>query len=183
MIYSISIKDFLKSIEQQLKTPSKSKNGEGYTSDTLNKNGDETFKSGVKNNVINTNFDPFHLQNNFFKTKALNLILDFSKWCKTNNIRLFMTYPNTISNKNYFDDKYVKYFNMLEKFYNDNEINVISEPHLSMYSKEFFYDTQYHMNIKGSKIRTIKMISDLKKHCNLTFRNGTNLWKTNFCII
>ena len=48
MIYSISIKDFLKSIEQQLKTPSKSKNGEGYTSDTLNKNGDETLKVVLK---------------------------------------------------------------------------------------------------------------------------------------
>ena len=161
MLYSINITTLFESIWQQLKAPVKAKIGKGYNVDTLNKNGDETYKSGNKSKIFNTTYKPFELIE-FRETKGLLLIKDFSDWCKKNNIKLFITYPNTINHKEYFQNPYLNYFQSLKEYFHTNNINVIGNPHDSMYPLKYFYDTHYHMNTEGAQIRTKKLIKELK---------------------
>jgi hypothetical protein len=161
MLYSVNLLDFLASIREKIKNPVKREIGKGYNSDTLNTNGDETYKNGTKSGFLKTYKAPFKLTN-LKETIGLVRIKDFSLWCKKNNIKLFITYPNIINNKEYYQDSYLNYFNYLKKYFNENNIEVIGTPHDSMYPLKYFYDTSYHMNTKGSKIRTKELINIIK---------------------
>ena len=161
MLYSVNLLDFLASIREKIKNPVRPEIGKGYTSDTLNTNGDETYKNGTKPRIVNKSHAPFKLTN-LKETIGLVRIKDFSLWCKKNNIKLFITYPNTINNKEYYQDSYLNYFSFLKEYFNENNIEVIGTPHDSMYPLKYFYDTRYHMNTKGSKIRTKELINIIK---------------------
>jgi hypothetical protein len=164
MIYSINSTDLFKSIIQQIKTPVKlvvGKNVRGYNADTLNINGDETYKNGIRSTVFDYNHQPFLLFD-FKETIGLSKIKDFSLWCKKNNIKLFITYPNMINQEEYFQDSYLNYFRFLKEYFNDNDIKVIVSQHDAMYPLKYFYDTSYHMNVEGSQIRTKDLIERIK---------------------
>jgi hypothetical protein len=164
MIYSINSTDLFKSIIQQIKTPVKlvvGKNVRGYNADSLNINGDETYKNGIRPTVSDYNHIPFPLHD-LKETIGLSKIKDFSLWCKNNNIKLFITYPNMINQEEYYQDSYLNYFRFLKGYFNDNDIKVIGSPHDAMYPLKYFYDTSYHMNEKGSQIRTKNLIKRIK---------------------
>jgi len=161
MLYSVNLLDFLASIREKIKNPVRPEIGKGYTSDTLNTNGDETYKNVTKPRIVSESHTPFKLTN-LKETIGLVRIKDFSLWCKKNNIKLFITYPNTINNKEYYQDSYLNYFSFLKEYFNENNIEVIGTPHDSMYPLKYFYDSRYHMNTKGSKIRTKELIKIIK---------------------
>ena len=161
MIYSLTFLDLGQSIWQQIKTPIKAEIGIKYTVDTLNINGDETYKNGNQARIFNSNYKPFKLID-FKETIGLLKIKDFSLWCKKNNIKLFITYPNTINHKEYFEEPYLNYFEFLKEYFNENDIKVIGSPHDTMYPLKYFYDTSYHLNTEGSKIRTRELIKIIK---------------------
>ena len=80
------------------------------------------------------------------------------------------TVPKFISVKDNIQKKYKKKYldqiiknkNFLKEYFNENNIEVIGTPHDSMYPLKYFYDTHYHMNTKGSKIRTKELIKIIK---------------------
>ncbi len=160
ILSSVKPFDFLKAIKEQAVTLKEKEIGKGYTSITLNKNGDETYKSGI----LSKQYEPFEFKQSFRKTKGLQKILDFSKWCKENNIQLFITFPNTINHPEYYKEPYSKYFENLISFFKTNSINVIGKPTDFLYPKDYFYDTNYHMNNKGAKIRTLHFLQILEKN-------------------
>jgi hypothetical protein len=159
MIYSIPPIKLINSLKEQFRISEEAKIGEGYSSLTLNKNGDETFKTGMQKIVLNSK--PFKLPR-FNSTLGLLKIKDFDKWCKNNNIKLFITFPNTINHEEYYKETYTNYFDFLIKYFFDNEIEIIGKPTDSLYPVEYFYDTKYHLNIEGSKIRTNEFLNKLK---------------------
>lgn len=158
MIYSITPINLINSINEKLTITKEPEVGRGLTSVTLNKNGDETYKEGF----LHKKYNPFILPEKY-ETLGLEKIKDFSKWCKENNIKLFITFPNTINHKEYFEESYITYFNELLKYFDENKIEVIGKPADSLYPIDYFYDSNYHMNNKGSKIRTYDFLSKLKK--------------------
>lgn len=157
MIYSITPINLINSLKEQLSITKEAQIGKGYTSITLNKNGDETYKDGY----TNKKHKPFELPERH-ETLGLEKIKDFNKWCKENNIRLFVTFPNTINHKEYFQEPYNKYFNTLLEYFSENKIEVIGKPVDSLYPINYFYDTNYHMNKKGAEIRTEEFLGKLK---------------------
>ena len=52
---------------------------------------------------------------------------------------------------------------MLE-YFEKNNIKVIGKPTDSLYSIEYFYDTNYHMNSYGAKIRTYEFLEKFKEY-------------------
>lgn len=163
LIFAITPSNLLKAVSDQMKTLEEQKIGQGYTSVTLNKNGDETFKEGVLEKINHTNHKAFEVKE-FKETKALKLIKDFSKWCKKNNITMFITFPNTIQNIKYESKEYLNYFDNLKNYYTDNGIQFLGQPQDTFFPVNYFYDTRYHMNSEGAKIRTENFIKELETH-------------------
>ena len=164
MLYSVKTSDLINSIKEQFSVSKEPEIGVGYTSITLNKNGDETFKEITKEKILNQKIVPFKLPNNIrYETYALTKIKNFALWCKDNNITFYITFPNTIDIINYHSGVYTEYFDFLLNYFRVNNIKVIGEPTDSLYPRDYFYDTNYHMNSKGSKIRTYKFLDFLKK--------------------
>lgn len=161
MIYSASPSNLIKSFKEQLLTTKEAVIGSGYTSVTLNKNGDETYKEGTKRNFATK---PFLLPTPYSKeTYGLLKIKEFAQWCEQKDIKLFMTFPNTVKLKEYYNEPYISYFDFLIDYFKKNNIKVIGKPTDSLYPIEYFYDTAYHMNTKGSEIRTYEFLSKLKE--------------------
>ncbi|MEV9617112.1 hypothetical protein [Aliarcobacter butzleri] len=132
-----------------------------YNSNTLNKNGDVIYKEGTKTGFKTI---PFELPNPYnIETYGLLKIKEFAKWCEDNKIKLLVSFPNTVNLKEYYDKPYTNYFNFLINYFEKNNIQVIGKPTDSLYPIQYFYDTDYHLNNYGAKIRTYKFLEELKK--------------------
>ena len=163
-IFSITPYELIKSMIEQRRTIIEPEIGKAYNSNTLNKNGDETYKEGTKTGFRTI---PFELPNPYnIETYGLLKIKEFSKWCKENNIKLFVTFPNTVNLKEYYEEPYISYFNFLIDYFEKNNIKVIGKPTDSLYPIEYFYDTNYHMNSYGAKVRTFSFLEKLKQQIN-----------------
>lgn len=135
-----------------------------YDAKTLNKNGDET--NNIGNNIIKQKYDefgPIVIQKRDFKeTPGLKLLTNFNKWCMGHNIKFFVTYAPTIAFKVYNDNKYQEYFIKVQEYLTDHNIKAIGSPNDFFYGKDYFYDTQYHLNSYGMTYHTKKLISKMK---------------------
>lgn len=162
MIYSIKPFMLLKSLKETLLDSKNTKaSNKGYNAKTLNKNGDETNKKSLKNSLKYSNIMPFEIID-FKETKGLKEIRKFSNWCKKNNIKFYLSFPNTVLHDNYFNNEYTYFFKRLSNYLKENQINTIGKPTDFLYPLEYFYDSTYHLNTYGAKIRTTEFINILK---------------------
>ena len=91
------------------------------------------------------------------------ILTDFVHSCRNNNIKVLSTWPNTFNNPKYIKNKVVeKNFLTIKDFWQNLDVPMIGMPEDSMLTAEFFHDTYYHLNSKGVKIRTKKLIDNLK---------------------
>lgn len=162
MIISLSPLDIFEAFKEQYLINIKEKEiGRGYTSLTLNSNGDETYKKDTKEKILQTTYKPFSIPLDK-EPYGLQVIKEFSLWSKKNNIKLYITFPNTIMLEEYKEKKHIEYFNNLLEYFKKNNIDVIGKPMDTMYPINYFYDTRYHMNNQGAIIRTNNFIEKLK---------------------
>lgn len=160
MLASVKPTELFHSIKNQFKDIKKAEIGKNYNSDTLNENGDETYKIGNKFSKI-LDGKPFTF-NEFFETKGLREIKKFSIWCKNHGVYLYVSFPSTLYFKDFEEIKYKNYFLNLKNYFKNNNIDVFGNPYEFFYSKEYFYDSFYHLNKKGAKIHTEQLIDILK---------------------
>ena len=98
------------------------------------------------------------------------MLTDFVHSCRDNNIKVLSTWPNTFNNPRYINNKVVKEnFITIKDFWQDLDVPMIGMPQDSMLTAEFFHDTYYHLNSKGVKIRTDKLINNLKSQLKENF--------------
>ncbi len=97
-------------------------------------------------------------------TDDVNEILtDFVHSCRNNSVKVLSTWPNTFNNPKYINNEVVeKNFIAIKKFWQDLDVPMVGTPIDSMLTAGFFHDTYYHLNSKGVKIRTEKLIDNLK---------------------
>ena len=97
---------------------------------------------------------------------ALNQIKDFSQWCRSQNIKLLATWPNTLRFEEYQQPIYQNFFQAIENFYKNIGVAVLGKPSDFMYEQSMFYDSRYHLHDRGVMIRTRKLIGLIKSHLN-----------------
>lgn len=93
--------------------------------------------------------------------KAVKSLREFKEYCERLGAEVYITFPCIDENAVKFienDGKDLKMY--LEK---ETGIKVISEVSDYILDTELFYDTDYHLNTNGVKIRTNMLIKDLKK--------------------
>ncbi|MFZ5448087.1 MAG: hypothetical protein ACOZFS_05555 [Thermodesulfobacteriota bacterium] len=150
--------------------------GEGYNLATLNENGDETCNIGHHEEAINMRFSqPFDIQRgDFQETPGLKVIRDFNRWCRGHHIDFYVTYASTMYFKEYDNAQYRHYFNELQRFFAEHNISTIGTPPDFFFAKDFFYDSQYHLNQKGMAIRTDQLI-DMINNLGIVARKRNSL--------
>ncbi len=136
-------------------------NGWTYSSGSLNENGDETYNSGNKKfeaAIINIPLGEHRVR------KGLQIIKEFSEWCRLHNIALYVSYANTVYHEDYEKDFYRDYFTKrLKSFMAQNNINILGEPYDFFFDKALFYDSYYHLNDIGMTIRTKKLTAMIRE--------------------
>jgi hypothetical protein len=98
-----------------------------------------------------------------FNAYEFGVIKNFAEWCHRNKIRLIATWPNTIWFEVYNQPIYQDYFRDIEKFYKSISVPVLGTYKDFMYDdKSLFFNTIYHLNHKGVRVRTHQLITLLK---------------------
>jgi hypothetical protein len=89
---------------------------------------------------------------------ALNLgargvsdIAEFVQWAKAHDVRVIATWPNTIDFPAYRRNKG---FDRIAGFYRELGVPMAGAPSISLFPREMFYDTQYHLGLDGIVERT-----------------------------
>jgi hypothetical protein len=143
--------------------PHKFEAREGYNLATLNENGDETSNIGQHAGDKGFRFSaPFTIQNGDFReTSGLKIIRDFNQWCREHHINFYVTYASTMYFKEYDNAQYRNYFNELQRYFAQHNIPTIGAPQDFFFAKDFFYDTQYHLNQEGMTLRTDQLIDKI----------------------
>ncbi|WP_240421731.1 hypothetical protein [Paenibacillus periandrae] len=134
----------------------------GYKSSNLNDHGDQINNIEYKETLIKHR-QPITIPAQLKETIGLKKLDDFNKWCEANGIALYYTYPNMIFFEEYLNQNYQNYFLFLDQYFAEHHIKVLMKQKDSLYNKELFYDTDYHMNEKGVSLRTADIIKELRK--------------------
>lgn len=131
-------------------------------------NNGDSFKILPKKRDLIKRIRPFDISRGkrgekFVETAGLKTLNDFSKWCKQNNIILYITYANTIHFKEYDTASYLEYFDFLQNYFKKNGIYTIGAPSDFFYDAALFYDTEYHLTQDAITIRTKQFIGKMEE--------------------
>lgn len=117
-----------------------------YNAATLNEYGDETSQYGVLNYVP----APIAINNKI----EISYLAEFADWCRANNIKLLLAWPPLIDNPAYQNTAYQDFFGSISNQLAALEIDIIGKPQDTLLAPQYFYDTRYHLNNKGSELYT-----------------------------
>lgn len=151
------------------------KNEVNYNSQTINQNGDETAnfdKTKINAFVNRKSHDMAIAEPILTKSYGIEKIIEFAKWCEANNIKMFLSWGSTIDFPIYHTPRYDEYFSSLQSFFQNENIKMLGLPQDFLYPKEYFYDTNYHLNDKAMTIRTQKLIQLLYNQANLDLQEN-----------
>ena len=88
-----------------------------------------------------------------------NKILEFSNKHK---VKIYVTWPNTYRNSSYNSNRQVATnLEIYKSFWKNLGVEVLGEPEDAMLPEQYFYDSVYHLNRKGTELRTLKLIDEL----------------------
>lgn len=153
----LGIGDFVRSLklEKQFK-------GKQYIGKIINRNGDILVNRQHRKIMWD---NPREIQNiDYATTDGFKLLKEFRKYCVEHDVLLFITFPNTIYYRDYEKDAYKKYFKNLYITLIKNNFNVLGNPYVFMYPRKLFFNTAYHLNQEGTKVRTKEFINILKEN-------------------
>ena len=100
-----------------------------------------------------------------FTSDIKDIFSNFVKDCRKRNVQLFASWPNTFANPVYFGNEIVDAnIKTIRRFWNSMGVEVVGNYKDSMLESEYFYDTVYHLNAEGVRLRTEKLTSQLKPY-------------------
>lgn len=134
--------------------------------DIMNKNGDRIEHIETKEDLI-TLRKPFIREKVYLDENTKNSIIDFLNYCKEKNVKVFVTYPPYFYNRNYFDGYDLEQINKINDFWQEHDVIILGQYTDFIYTdKNDFYNSFYHLNIKGREKRTEKLIELLRPYIN-----------------
>ncbi|EUJ23728.1 hypothetical protein PGRAN_07491 [Listeria grandensis FSL F6-0971] len=133
----------------------------------LNRRFEEKFfdmsPSGFYRNVMGSELPPHKnvpLQfADFAEGEVTAYLLALKKYCEFHDIKLYITYPDTVYFAAYETEPF---FEHLEGFLKQN-FSVIGNASSYMYDSEYFYNSVYHVNKNGQRKRTNDLLKALRK--------------------
>jgi hypothetical protein len=133
----------------------------GWSFDRL---GNVTSNNGNKKSFAELELSPLSpLLSEIAIHEDLNIIMNnILHFTQKNGIKTLATWPNTYKNSSYEGNELVfNNLNTIKMFWQEHGIDIIGNPTDAMLSAEYFYDSVYHLNKEGTKIRTLQLVNDL----------------------
>ena len=94
-----------------------------------------------------------------------NIFSNFVQDCRNRGVQLVASWPNTFANPVYFGNEIVDAnIKTIRGFWNSMGVKVVGDYKDSMLESEYFYDTLYHLNAEGVRLRTEELTSQLKPY-------------------
>ncbi|WGL15243.1 hypothetical protein PVT68_10720 [Microbulbifer bruguierae] len=114
---------------------------------------------------------PKDIGNGEISKYSREILHEYFEWAKENNICIIGAPPNLMKFDEYNSEEFVFFFENVKKFYNEENVTFSGDHNDYLFSRDFFFDTEYHLNKKGVALRTQLTISDLGENlsalCNL----------------
>ena len=85
-------------------------------------------------------------------------VAEFVDWAHERDIHVSASWPNTMWQPTYVDEPG---FDIVRDFYEGLGVNFFDTPERGLYSREYFYDTQYHLGPAGIAKRTEDFIAEM----------------------
>jgi hypothetical protein len=119
---------------------------------SLNTNGDDS-----KNLAYNgAALEPVILDQLEENAYVMQRITEFINWCRSNNIVVLATWPGTLELDD--ADEYQAYLSQYRDYWRSMDVEVLGKPEDFFYAIELFFDTEYHLNLEGVKLRTVFLL-------------------------
>lgn len=100
-----------------------------------------------------------------FTSDIKDIFSNFVKDCRNRDVHLVASWPNTFANPFYFGNEIVDAnIKTIRGFWNSMGVKVVGDYKDSMLESEYFFDTVYHLNTEGVRLRTEKLTSQLKPY-------------------
>jgi hypothetical protein len=96
--------------------------------------------------------------------QSFELINEFAKWCRKNNISLLATFPSIVYYSDYESNEVEKALGFIVEKYRNLGIPTLGTPQEFIWNFEDFYDSGYHLNEEAKIRRTLILASYLMKH-------------------
>ncbi|AGY56714.1 hypothetical protein [Gloeobacter kilaueensis] len=93
------------------------------------------------------------------ETPGLRSIRAFIDWCRERHIQVVATWPNTRRFALYQRADYRQFLGRIERFYRAQAVPVLGQPDEFMYELPLMYDSIYHLNDEGVRLRTSRLIA------------------------
>ena len=94
-----------------------------------------------------------------------DIFSNFVQDCLNRDVQLVASWPNTFANPVYCGNEIVDAnIKTIRGFWNSMGVKVVGDYKDSMLESEYFYDTVYHLNAEGVRLRTEKLTSQLKPY-------------------
>jgi hypothetical protein len=94
------------------------------------------------------------------RSHGAQTIAAFVAWAKEHNVKVIGTWPNTIDFPEY---AHATGFEEIRRFYGGLGVRMVGDVSSSLLPLSMFYNTQYHLNIEGTRVRSTQLASDLLK--------------------
>ena len=89
---------------------------------------------------------------------------DFVTWCEGKNVKVIFMPSTLMKSKSYFDDPKERWFyENIAKEVRKKGWNYVGKPYEYMFDSSQYFNTNFHLINKARKVRTLKMIDDLRK--------------------
>lgn len=93
-------------------------------------------------------------------------IKDFLSYCRSKNVKVYVTFPPYLHDKKYFNKKDEREIQKIKDFWESNNVKVINDYTETLYNVDDFCNTIYHLNTNGREKHTKMLIERLKLYIN-----------------
>lgn len=142
--------------------------GISYKAKTLNRFGDETANRlkdlGKGQKQARNSLTPYQARGYVSESYGMEQIQKFIAYCKENNITVLATWPNTLWFEEYESGEYKSFFESINNFYQNLDIPLLGQYREFMYDKAQIFDTIYHLNRSGVRLRTKQLEEYLNQY-------------------
>jgi hypothetical protein len=98
-----------------------------------------------------------------FTAHARDSLANAGRWCRRHNVRLLLAWANHVNPPSPVQPGDLVIYPLVAQFCQEQGISIVGPPEDSIYPKELFIDSIYHLNEIGRRIHTEKLIGHLRE--------------------
>lgn len=100
--------------------------------------------------------------------KSRRILEDFLTYCAKNNITVYAAWPSYLTCDRKLDSEDSDRIRQIMDFWSAHNVKMLGDCEENLYDAGMFFDTNYHLNDAGRKIRTEKLLKNMQEESFLS---------------